>query len=168
MGRPRGEISKIADDLGVDPKTVRRALEAAGLAQDQVAVDFEAALKAIRPFIDNERVVEHQATRITTNPAIRDARSRVEELKAQKLALEIAKAEGRLIDRDAVTESGVRIISAVRTSLLALGYRLAPKVAGKTDPKEIARIVETEVRDVLGVLADETAFFAALETDALS
>jgi hypothetical protein len=168
MGRPKGAISRIAEELDVDQKTVRRALEAAGMSQEQAEADFNAAVEAAKPFIDHERVVGHQATRATTNPAIRDARSRVEELKAQKLALEIAVTERRLVDREAVTETGVRIISAVRTSLLALGYRLAPKVAGKTDTRDIARIVEQEVRDVLGVLADEDRFLAELEEEALT
>ncbi len=97
-----------------------------------------------------------------------DARTRHEELKAKRLEIENAKAEGELISRDAVTATGVHIIATARTALLSLGYRLAEKVAGKTDVKEIARIVEAEVRDVLGVLADETKFFAALEADTLS
>ena len=56
----------------------------------------------------------------------------------------------------------------MRTALLSLGHRLASKVAGKTDTRDIARIVETEVRDVLGELTDEQKFFAALEADVLS
>ncbi|MDH8447746.1 hypothetical protein QIG43_28250, partial [Klebsiella pneumoniae] len=59
-------------------------------------------------------------------------------------------------------------IAEARTALLSLGYRLAEKVAGKSDTREIARIVESEVRDVLGALADEDRFFAALEAEALA
>jgi len=104
----------------------------------------------------------------STNPGLTDARTRHETLKARKLELETAKLEGRLIDREVVTATGVHIIATARTALLSLGYRIAEKVAGKSDISEIARIVENEVRDVLGVLADEAAFFAALEAEALS
>ncbi len=78
------------------------------------------------------------------------------------------KLEGDLISREAVTATGIHIITTTRTALLTLGNRVAEKIAGKTDVREIARLVDAEVRDVLGALADETKFFAAMEADALS
>jgi hypothetical protein len=72
-----------------------------------------------------------------------------------------------LVSRADVTDTGARILAEVRTALLSLGPRIAPKVANESDTREIARIVETEVRDVLGNLADEERFFAALESEAL-
>jgi hypothetical protein len=62
----------------------------------------------------------------------------------------------------------VHIIAMARTALLSLGHRLAEKVAGKTDVKEITRLIEAEVRDVLGAVADPESFLAALESEALS
>ena len=97
-----------------------------------------------------------------------DARTRHEELKARKLEIENQKLEGELIARNAVTATGVHIITTARTALLTLGNRVAEKVAGRTDVREIARLVDAEVRDVLGALSDETTFFAAMEADALS
>jgi hypothetical protein len=82
--------------------------------------------------------------------------------------IQLQNAEGELISRKAVTETGARIIADVRTALLSLGYRLAEKIAVKTDVREIARITEAEIRDVLGGLADERRFFDTLEAEALS
>ncbi|MEX5286391.1 hypothetical protein QCO44_12340, partial [Selenomonas sputigena] len=83
----------------------------------------------------------------------------------RKLEIENAEAEGRLISREAVTQTGIRLIAEVRTALLSLGPRIADKVAGKTDTKEIARAVTQEVRDVLGVLSDSDRFLVALEDE---
>jgi hypothetical protein len=162
----RGTIREIADHLEVDAKTVRNALTAAG--RDPNAVTFDEGVSIVEAVTDPARVVGHQATRVSTNPSLTDARVRHEELRARKLEIENAKAEGRLIDREAVTATGAHIIATARTALLSLGYRLAEKVAGKTDLREIATIIENETRDVLGALADESKFFAALEADALS
>ena len=162
----RSLIRQIAEACDVDPKTVRNSLGTAGADVDSITLEEGAEI--VRSFVDPARVNGHQATRVTTNPGLRDARTRHEELKARKLELETGQLEGRLVDRHAVMETGVHIIASVRTSLLALGHRLSSKLAGKTDTKEIARIVEDEVRDVLGALADPEAFFAALEADALS
>ena len=167
MGRPKGATSKIAEELDVDPRTVRRALDAAGMGQEQAEADFGAAVEVVRVFVDNERVVGHHATRVTTNPGIRDARQRFEELKAQKLELEIAVTEGRLIDRQAVTDTGVRLLTEIREAFLRLGRRVADQAVGK-DAREIARLVESEARTILEDLADEKRFFARLQEDALS
>lgn len=162
----RGLNRKIADAESVDPKTVRNALTAAG--RDPKSVTFEEGAEIVRAVADPARVNGHAATRVSSNPALTDVRRRHEDLKARQLELEIAQQEGRLIDREAVTATGAHIIATARTALLSLGHRVATKIAGKTDVKEIARIVEAEVRDVLGVLGDPDKFFAALETDALS
>jgi predicted transcriptional regulator len=165
----RGTIQKIADTVGVDHKTVRNALKAAGLTPGRGRYDFAQAVEIVKSVADPARIAGHAVTRGNgSGSALSDARTRFEALKARKLELENAKAEGRLIDREAVTATGAHIIATARAALLSLGYRVAEKVAGKTDVREIARIVEAEVRDVLGVLADETTFFAALEADALT
>lgn len=96
------------------------------------------------------------------------AKAHAERLRARKIELLNAKLEGSLISREAVTATGRRILAETRTALLSLGHRLAPKLSGKTDTREITRIVENEVRDVLGVLADEDKFFTNLEVEALS
>jgi hypothetical protein len=167
MGRPKGAIAKIAEELDVDPKTVRRALEAVNMRPEQAEENFDNAVEIVRSVVDNECVIGHQATRVTMNPAIANSRRRLEELKAKQLEIEIQQTERKLVSRDSVTETGARIFAEIRTALLSLGPRIAPKAINKADAREIARIVETEVRDVLGQLADEDRFFTALESEAL-
>lgn len=165
----QGMIKKIADAVGVDHQTVRNALKTEGLTPGRGGYDFEQAVDIVKAVADPARVSGHAVTRGGgSGTALGDARTRFENLKARKLEIENQKAEGALISRDAVTATGAHIIATARTALLSLGYRVAEKVAGKTDVREITRIVEAEVRDVLGVLANETTFFAALEADALS
>lgn len=171
MGRPKGVIGRVADATGLDQATVRRAVTAAGL--DPQSVSFERASQLAQSIADPARVIGHAANGrgdggYTATDTLSEARAHAERLKARKIELLNAKLEGSLISRDAVTATGQRILAEARTALLSLGHRLAPKVAGKTDAREIARIVETEVRDVLGALADDKRFFAALEAEALS
>lgn len=168
----RGTIRRVADAAGLDQATVRRAVEAAGL--DPKNVGFEEGLHLTRSIADPARVVGHAANgrgeggHSPATDTLAEAKAHAERLRARKIELLNAKLEGSLIPRDAVTATGARILAEARTALMALGHRLAPKVAGKTDTREIARIVENEVRDVLGALASDDRFFAELEAEALS
>jgi hypothetical protein len=165
----RGKIQEIAEKCGVDHSTVRRALERAGLTAGRGGYSFDEAVAAVNAIADPARVNGHAVTRGNGDGgAMLDARTRHEHLKARRLEIENQKLEGGLISREAVTATGIHVITTVRTAWLTLGHRCAEKVAGKTDLREIARIVDAEIRDVLGALADETKFLAALEVDALS
>ena len=170
----RGTIQKIADATGGNQATVRRALNAAGLTAGRGGYDFALAVETVNAIADTARVVGHAANgrgeggNTAAASALGEAKVRREILQARRLEIENAKAEGTLIDREAVTATGRHIIATARTAFLSLGDRAAEKVAGKTDIKEIAKIIKAEACDVLGVLADDTKFFAALEADALS
>jgi hypothetical protein len=166
----REKIQEIATACGVDHRTVRRALDRAGLKAGRGGYSFDEAVAAVNAIADPARLSGHAVTRdngAASSPMM-EARVRSETLTARRLELENQKLEGELISRDAVTATGIHIITTARTALLTLGHRCAEKVAGKTDVRDIARIVDAEVRDVLGALADETKFLAALEADALS
>jgi hypothetical protein len=166
----RAKISVIADECGVDHRTVRRALERAELTAGRGGYDFDAAVAAVSANADPARVNGHAVTRgnAGNGGAMMDARTRHEELKARKLEIENARLEGDLISREAVTATGISIITTARTALLTLGYRLAEKVANKSDVREIAKIIEAEVRDVLSALSDPEKFLAVVEAEALS
>lgn len=144
------------------------------MTEADAAANFKNAAEIVTANADPARIAGHavngrgEAGNNGATSAYADARARSESMRARKLELENQKAEGALISRAHVTATGEHIIATARTALLSLGYRLAEKVANKSDVREIARIVEAEVRDVLGVLADETQFFDALEADALS
>ncbi|MGY3514167.1 hypothetical protein [Bradyrhizobium lupini] len=168
----KGTIRRAAEASGLDQATVRRAVKAAG--QDANAIGFEDALQLSQSIADPSRVLGHAANGrgeggySSVTDTLAEARANAERLRARKIELQNAQLEGSLISREAVTATGQRILAEARTALLSLGYRLAPKLTGKTDAREIARIVETELRDVLGALADEATFFADLEAETLS
>lgn len=168
----RGIVRRVADAAGVDQATVRRAIETAGL--DPNTVSFDDGLNLVQSVADRARVIGHAASgrgeggHSAVTDTLAEAKAHAERLRARKIELLNAKLEGSLIPRDAVTATGARILSEARTALLSLGHRVATKVAGKSDTREIARIVENEVRDVLGALASDDRFFAELEAEALS
>ena len=173
MGRPKGVIRRLADETGLDQATIRRALAAAAMTEPACEEEFAKAIEIVTSNADPARIAGHAAngrgegsTSATTTLA--EARARSEQMRAEKLEIENAKAKGLLISRADVTETCAKIISNARTALLEMCHRLAPKVAGKTDLEEIARITKDEVRTVLGVIADDEAFFAAMEADVLS
>lgn len=172
MGQPRGVIRRLADETGLDHKTVRRAMAETGWAEADCEADFDGAAEMIRSVSDTDRVIGHAAGGRgeggTSGDTYAAAKAQAELHRARKLELQNAKLEGSLVDRQAVTDTGARIFADVRTALLSLGPRIAPKVLDRSDAREVARIVVAEVRDVLSTLADETRFFAALEAEALS
>src|SRR5450755_4715113 len=113
----RGTIQNIADRCGVNQATVRRALASAGLKSGRGGFDFDAAVAAVNAIADPARINGHAVTRGSGNgTALGDARARHEGLKARRLEIENAKAEGELISRDAITATGVHIIATARTA----------------------------------------------------
>lgn len=171
MGRPKGPIRRVADALKLDAKTVRRALDAAGINEAEIASRFEEVCAAVRSIADAAKVMDHSTHGRGLGGSDSDsgyAAAKVEHTRQQteKIRIQVERAQGRLISREAVVQTGTRLIAEVRTSLLSLGPRIADKVAGKTDAKEIAHAVTQEVRDVLGALSDSDRFIAALEDEA--
>ncbi len=169
MATKRGTIRQAADATGFDQAAVRRALEGV----EAKGVGLAETIEIVHANADAERSVGHAAHGRGEGGAARmsaltQLKARKAELENQKLEMDLAKAARELIDREAVTRLGTHLIATARTALLSLGHRLAPKVAGKTDIGELARLIEVEVRDVLGALSDEQAFVAALDGDALS
>lgn len=168
----RGIIQKIADECGVDQATVRRDLKAANV--DAKNLNFETVVQIVRAVADSNRVLGHAANgRGEGGDAsfneIAAANAEHKRLQTEKIRISNAKALGKLVDREAVTQTGIRIIAEARTALVTVGYRAAPKLVGKTDPAEIAGIIESEIIACLGELSDDTAFLArVLDDEALS
>lgn len=90
------------------------------------------------------------------------ARTEAQREQGRKLRLANDLAEGRSIKRDALTETLIAIVAAARSSLLALGDRVAPKIVGLTDADEIAEIVNAEAEICLGELADAAELEGAI------
>jgi hypothetical protein len=172
MGRPKGIVRKIADETGLDQATVRRALAASDMSEQDCEANFGKATENVRALVDSDRVLGHSASGRGegggNSTAYADAKAQTELYRAEKFRLQNEKLAGRLIDRQDVTDTGIRILANVRTAFLALGLRVADRLVGKTDAREIARAIEAEARTVLGELANDEKFFEALDIEALS
>jgi hypothetical protein len=172
MGRPKGIVSKFADETGLDQATVRRALASSAMTEQECAADFAKAVETVRATADSDKVLGHSASGRGegggNSSAYADAKAQTELYRAEKFRLQNEQLAGRLIDRQDVTDTGIRILADARTAFLSLGLRVADRLVGKTDAREIARAIEAEARIVLGELADDQKFFAALEGEALS
>lgn len=171
MGRPKGPIARAAEALGVDPRSVRRAIEQAG--HDLKAVTFETAHHLASAIVDRSKSLDHAANgrgdgahEVASDLA--SAKARLASAAARKADIQAAQLAGELVDRAAIQDVGIRMIAEARTALLASSHRIADRVAGLTGRAQIADIVEDEIRTALGVCADEARFWAALERDALS
>ncbi|MDA9498436.1 hypothetical protein [Bradyrhizobium sp. CCBAU 11357] len=172
MGRPRGTIRKIADETGLDQATVRRALAASNLTERDCEADFSTAIETVAAIADADRIIGHASNGRGggggNSSDYAAARAESERHRAEKLRLQNEKLAGSLIDRQVVTDTGIRILAEARTAFLSLGLRVADRLVGKTDAREIARAIEAEARIVLGELADDEKFFEALDIEALT
>ena len=78
-----------------------------------------------------------------------DRTDEAENLKLEKLQLEVAKARGTLIDRDEAVELIGRYIAACRARLLCLPTRLAARVAGSSKPAVVEDRLPRGVEEAL-------------------
>jgi hypothetical protein len=162
MGRPKGVIRKLADKAELDPATARRALAAVNMTEEQAEADFAKAVETIAAVADRDRVLGHAASgrgEGGSDSPYAAAKAESEGHRARKLELQNAQLEGRLIERASVEDTSRQILGDLRVALIATGVRLAPRVAGETDQKGIARIIEDEIRNTLTAFADPDAFF---------
>lgn len=89
-----------------------------------------------------------------------DESSLAEALRRKELAtaklreLELAEKEGRLLPTDQVTDAWVKIATVMRTRLLTIPSKLAPRLVGMKRAADFKEAIETEIREVLQELAD--------------
>lgn len=89
-----------------------------------------------------------------------EAQSALDAERMRKLKLANDREEGALISRAAVEATAVAVVKKARVALLSLGARIAPLVVGEDDANAVAKIIDAEVRAVLGSLADEADMVA--------
>lgn len=71
-----------------------------------------------------------------------------EKVKRQIAEIKLAKEEGSVYDAEVVESVMIEQLAGLRTHLLTLGMKLAPRLEGKTK-SEMARIIEEEVEERL-------------------
>lgn len=104
-----------------------------------------------------EREINGQKVDATVLPSLpedkfdryRDAKTSTEELRARKLELEVAEAEGRLLDADDVRKEIVKLVGETREAFLNLGPKLAPILVSITDPVEMENKLIESINETL-------------------
>lgn len=170
MGRPKGVISRIADEAGLDPKTVRRALEDLGRTEQQAEANFASTVELVMTWADSERVTGHATNGRGEGGHVSElarAKAEAERHRAEKMRLQNERLRGSLVERADVEETGRRILGDLRVALLAVGARVAPRVTGCADAKTVARLIEEEIRNSLTAFADPDKFLERLDLEAL-
>jgi hypothetical protein len=165
---PLVSTKAIKQNTGLSLPTIRKALKAAGVGANSAGkYDEGAALAAIASQVDPARTAGHAVggkgeVAEATGPAARaslntyaDARARSEEMRAQKLELEVRRRSSELVERAAVTRAGVSLFTQTRIALMAVPSKVASKLLNIADALEAQHIVEDAIRDALTVFADE-------------
>lgn len=80
-------------------------------------------------------------------------RARLTAARADLAEMDRLTKAGKLIDRAAVVEMNAKVATLVKTRILAIPSKVAPRLVGKTAP-EIAAILTTECREALEAIAN--------------
>ncbi|MCA1401926.1 hypothetical protein [Bradyrhizobium sp. BRP56] len=132
------------------------------MSEQACEADFSKAVEVVTAIADTDRVAGHATSGRGEGGHISElaaAKAEAEKHRARKLELQNAQLEGRLIDRDSVEQTAAQILGDLRVALLAIGVRLAPRVAGMADQKAVARLIEDEIGRTLTSFADPDDFF---------
>jgi len=166
----RATITELAAEFHIARSVALRYLTDAGIPRDaKKTYDFDDAAEAIQrrkdeATTDGNRLAGRAGGLGDDAARLKLAHSKAEseQMRARKLRLDVEAKEGALIDRRAVEKTGHFVIAAARTAFLSIGAKVAPRLAGMTDERQIARIIEDEARIALGPLADIDQFLEAV------
>jgi len=164
MRNERVGITTLMQEFNQPHKTLMQWLQDAGIprATKDKTFPHDAAAAAIRLRTDATATLrERLTTSAPTKLGDDEARLALIESKRQfaaeqtrKLKLSNDRVEAALLDRETVAATGRDVIARARVAFLAIGAKLAPRLAGETDVKKIAATIEEEARAALSALAD--------------
>jgi hypothetical protein len=159
----RARITELMDEFNQPHKTLTQWLKDAGIPRaNDKTFPYDAAAAAIRLRTDETATLRERLTSSApTKLGDDDARLALIESKRQfaaeqtrKLKLSNDRVEAALLDRETVAATGRDVIARARVAFLAIGAKLAPRLAGETDSKKIAAMIDEEARAALSALAD--------------
>lgn len=140
-------ISRLADEFGLDRRTVKKRLagiEPAGNAHGGVAGyrlrDVAHLLVADRIEVDDGETSE-------------ELRRRKLKAQARLAEIEVEREEGRLVAREDVDAAAQHFIATTRQRLLGVPAKVAPLVAAQSEPAICQEIVRREQYDALAELS---------------
>ena len=164
----RATISQLAAESHIARNIALQHLKDAGIPRNPKDKTFNhaGASEAIRLRIDEARTIGNRnAGRASHGHSLDDksrrtlnaAKAEGEQMRARKMRRQLEQLEGKLVDRETVAEVCKDIATRARSAFLSLGPKFAPRLAGMTDERAIAKIIEEEARLALGALADPLA-----------
>lgn len=161
-------VSTIARRTQLSEPTVRKRLRQAE-AEGRIAAQhgqwpLDQACAILRADVDPALVAGHAVSglgdvKLPETATLSKAKAAAEVERAKKLALANERAAGNLVRVDEVKAAGADLVVHVRTTLLAVPGRVAAKVAAISDPIEVQRILDEEIRRALKQAASPDAFF---------
>jgi len=80
--------------------------------------------------------------------------AKLNKARREKVQREIAMMDGDLLAHDEVAHEWSAMVVAARSKFLALGAKLAQRLAAKTDPAEIKQLIDKQVRRALDEMAE--------------
>ena len=170
MTTPRHYVTAthLAGITGASRPTAARLAREAGVREVGGKFDPEPALAAIRAGLDLDKATGHRlignGARLEggTSSGLTAARER--QALASAEAREIANAERRkqLVERKAVEAALADVLVRVRSAVLAVAGKSAPKVAAVSDVARCRAILESDLRAALSDLADAADIHRAI------
>jgi hypothetical protein len=164
-----GSVKEYAIHRGVSVEAVYHAIRAGKVLRgDEGLIDFEATdarWEATREGIGRggdyrspaarARRMELAGTPVSDTPTnLVDAKTKNEVIKAQIAELKLAELQGKVISKDLVSRVEFALGKGYRDILEQRAVHIAPKVAGKTDLREIEEILRSSIREILTDVAD--------------
>jgi phage terminase Nu1 subunit (DNA packaging protein) len=87
------------------------------------------------------------------DPPTRSWRDRLDRANAQTRELELARLDGRSLDRDATKAEWIRVVSTARARLLGIPSTVAAQISSPRERARIATMLEEEIHRALHELA---------------
>lgn len=154
-GRLSASVSGPAGRRVIDVALADREWEAADPAQAERGRARSGSKTRPRPAASSVESSSDEATDVTVAADYYLERARREKHAAEKIRLEVLRLKGELVEVAEVNRRAFEAARRVRDALIALPNRLGPVIAAEVDPGEVARMLESELVQVLEAVSKE-------------
>ncbi len=146
----------LADMLGIKQTTVRH-LASSGV-MPRVSSGRYKMRDCVHNYVMQLRIQSKNPESGSTNekPELRDMQAKHEAVKLQMSEMQLKLMQGKLHKSEDVEKVMTNMLASMRAKLLSLPSRIAPSIAGVSDPAEVVTILKDVIYDVLHELADYT------------
>lgn len=146
----------LADMLGIKQTTVRH-LASSGV-MPRVTNGRYKLRDCVHNYVMQLRIQSKNPESGSTDekPELRDMQAKHEAIKLQMSDMQLKLMQGKLHKSEDVEKVMTNMLASMRAKLLSLPSRIAPSIAGVSDPAEVVTILKDVIYDVLHELADYT------------